>query len=94
VRYGPYLSAEEDQRHLLRPGITGWAQVHGRNQSPWDERLERDGWYVRHWSLALDARILGRTLLFVLAGRGFEPAPAAVMRDLDAERAPAVSGLR
>jgi lipopolysaccharide/colanic/teichoic acid biosynthesis glycosyltransferase len=94
VRYGPYFSAEEDQRHLLRPGITGWSQVHGRNQSPWDERLRRDVWYLRHRSLALDARILGRTLLFVLAGRGFEPAPAAVMRDLDAERCTGTSDPR
>ena len=93
VRYGPYFSAEEQQRHLVRPGITGWAQIHGRNQSPWEERLQRDVWYVRHHSLALDALILGRTVLLVLGGRGFDPAPAAVRRDFDAERAAAARGL-
>ncbi len=93
VRYGPCFSAREDQRHLVRPGITGWAQIHGRNQSPWEDRLRRDVWYVRHRSLALDAQIVWRTLLLVFGGRGFEPAPTAVMRDLDAERAPAARGL-
>ena len=54
---------DEHQRRRLevRPGLTGWAQIHGRASLPWPERLELDVWYVEHQSLALDARILART---------------------------------
>jgi lipopolysaccharide/colanic/teichoic acid biosynthesis glycosyltransferase len=45
----------------VRPGLTGWAQIHGRASLPWPERLELDVWYVEHRSLALDAKILART---------------------------------
>jgi lipopolysaccharide/colanic/teichoic acid biosynthesis glycosyltransferase len=69
-RYTP----EQSRRHLVRPGITGWAQVHGRNAISWDERLALDVWYVDHWSLALDARILARTVGIVLARRGITAA--------------------
>jgi lipopolysaccharide/colanic/teichoic acid biosynthesis glycosyltransferase len=61
----PHLARyDERQRRRLevRPGLTGWAQVHGRASLPWPERLELDVWYVEHQSLALDARILARTL--------------------------------
>jgi len=61
----PHLERyDERQRRRLevRPGLTGWAQVHGRASLPWPERLELDVWYVEHQSLALDARILARTL--------------------------------
>ena len=54
----------------MRPGITGWAQVNGRNEAPWPERLELDAWYVEHRSFALDLRILAMTLARVLAGSG------------------------
>lgn len=56
------------RRHEVRPGLTGWAQVRGRNAISWDERLALDVWYVDHWSLALDARILLETVARV-AGR-------------------------
>ncbi|HEU5320717.1 MAG TPA: sugar transferase, partial [Methylomirabilota bacterium] len=58
------------------PGITGWAQVQGRNLVDWPERLALDVWYVDHWSLLLDARILARTLGVVLGGEN--PNPHAV----------------
>jgi lipopolysaccharide/colanic/teichoic acid biosynthesis glycosyltransferase len=61
----PHLERyDERQRRRLevRPGLTGWAQVHGRASLPWPERIELDVWYVEHQSLALDARILARTL--------------------------------
>jgi len=54
------------KRHLMRPGITGWAQVNGRNALSWSERLEMDVWYVENWSLWLDLRILARTVWQVL----------------------------
>ncbi|HMG97919.1 MAG TPA: sugar transferase, partial [Gaiellales bacterium] len=54
---------DERQRRRLevRPGLTGWAQVHGRASLPWPERIELDVWYVEHQSLGLDARILAKT---------------------------------
>jgi lipopolysaccharide/colanic/teichoic acid biosynthesis glycosyltransferase len=69
-RYTP----EQSRRHRMRPGITGWAQVHGRNAISWDERLALDVWYVDNWSLALDARILARTVWTVLGRRGITAA--------------------
>jgi sugar transferase EpsL len=61
-RYTP----EQARRHEVKPGITGWAQVNGRNALGWDERFQLDVWYVDHWSLGLDARILFKTFQKVL----------------------------
>jgi lipopolysaccharide/colanic/teichoic acid biosynthesis glycosyltransferase len=73
----PTLLAQVEQytvrqrgRLAVKPGITGWAQVNGRASLPWSERIELDLWYVEHRSLALDARILARTMGMVLTGRG------------------------
>ncbi|HEU4703330.1 MAG TPA: sugar transferase [Conexibacter sp.] len=57
-------------RLKVKPGITGWAQVNGRASLPWSERIELDLWYVEHRSLALDLRILARTVRMVLRGEG------------------------
>ena len=57
-------------RLAIRPGITGWAQVNGRSSLPWSERIELDLYYIEHRSLALDARILWRTVAIVLGGSG------------------------
>jgi lipopolysaccharide/colanic/teichoic acid biosynthesis glycosyltransferase len=57
-------------RLRVKPGITGWAQVHGRAALPWTERIELDLWYVEHQSLALDLRILARTVRLVVSGQG------------------------
>ena len=57
-------------RLAVEPGITGWAQVRGRAALPWHERIELDLWYIEHWSLRLDVRILARTALLLLSGRG------------------------
>ena len=61
--YLPRYSPEQARRHEVRPGITGWAQVNGRNAISWDEKFRLDVWYVDHRSLALDARIIAMTLL-------------------------------
>jgi len=57
-------------RLAVPPGITGWAQVSGRAALPWHERIELDLWYIEHWSLRLDLRILGRTAKLLLSGQG------------------------
>jgi lipopolysaccharide/colanic/teichoic acid biosynthesis glycosyltransferase len=57
-------------RLSVKPGITGWAQINGRASLPWSERIELDLWYVEHQSLALDMRILGRTLGLLARGEG------------------------
>jgi len=64
--YLDHYTPQQMRRHEVRPGITGLAQVSGRNDLPWDQRFELDVWYIDHWSLALDARILARTFLKVL----------------------------
>ena len=75
-----YLARYDDEqarRHVVRPGLTGWAQVNGRNAVGWEERLAMDVWYVDHRSLWLDLRILAMTLRRVIAGAGIsEPGQA------------------
>ena len=70
VEYLPLYSPEQARRHEVRPGITGWAQVNGRNALSWNEKFELDVWYVDHRSLALDLKILWATVAEVLDGRG------------------------
>ncbi len=86
VRYLPYFSEDERRRFECRPGITGWAQVNGRNDLPWDERLALDAWYVERLSLRLDLKILWLTVSRVLQGEGVQVAPHLAMLDLDEER--------
>jgi lipopolysaccharide/colanic/teichoic acid biosynthesis glycosyltransferase len=69
VQVDRYTERQRD-RLGVRPGLTGWAQIHGRASLPWHERIELDLWYVEHASLALDLRILWRTLRMVLGGDG------------------------
>ena len=61
-QYLGYYTKRESIRHTVRPGVTGWAQVHGRNNASWDEKLENDAWYVEHLSLLLDIKILFLTI--------------------------------
>ena len=68
--YLPLYSPEQARRHEVRPGITGWAQVNGRNAASWPERLRMDVWYVDHRSLRLDLRILRLTLRQVFRREG------------------------
>lgn len=70
VRYLPRYSAEHARRHEVRPGITGWAQAHGRNALAWDDQLDMDVWYVDHKSVRLDLRILRDTVATVLRRDG------------------------
>jgi lipopolysaccharide/colanic/teichoic acid biosynthesis glycosyltransferase len=63
----------QHRRHEVRPGISGWAQVQGRAGIPWEERIELDLWYVDNRSFWLDLRILARTVLLTVTGRGLAP---------------------
>jgi sugar transferase EpsL len=74
-RYTP----EQARRHEVKPGLTGWAQVNGRNALSWDERFALDVWYVDHWSLGLDFVILARTLPAVVGRRGIAAPGSATM---------------
>jgi lipopolysaccharide/colanic/teichoic acid biosynthesis glycosyltransferase len=78
---GRYLPAEA-RRHEVRPGITGLAQVNGRNATTWEERLRLDAWYVDHRTLWLDLRILARTVSIVLNREGVNNPLAATMPEL------------
>lgn len=81
VRYLPRYSREQARRHEVRPGITGLAQVRGRNAITWEEKFVLDVWYVDHWSLGLDAVILGQTLLRVLGRDGISSKGHATMAE-------------
>ncbi len=68
--YLPNYTAEQQRRHDVLPGITGWAQVNGRNAVTFGDRLRLDVWYVDNWSLWLDIKILAETLVAVVRSRG------------------------
>jgi lipopolysaccharide/colanic/teichoic acid biosynthesis glycosyltransferase len=70
MEYLDLYSPRQARRHEVRPGLTGWAQVNGRNDTTWEQRLELDVWYVDHWSLHLDLEILLRTARAVLRREG------------------------
>jgi lipopolysaccharide/colanic/teichoic acid biosynthesis glycosyltransferase len=86
VRYLPYFSTEERVRFTVRPGITGLAQISGRNDLSWDRRLEKDIQYARSLSFGCDVKILCDTVLYVLRRDGYQADPNAIMLDFDAER--------
>lgn len=70
IAYLPLYNEEQFRRHEVLPGITGWAQVHGRNAITWQEKFNLDIWYVDHWSLGLDLKILALTIRKVLQREG------------------------
>jgi lipopolysaccharide/colanic/teichoic acid biosynthesis glycosyltransferase len=75
------LNDVQQRRHRVRPGITGLAQVSGRNSIPWSQRVMLDNWYIDNWSLWLDVRVLWRTLPLVLSSRGVRLDQAAAEVD-------------
>jgi lipopolysaccharide/colanic/teichoic acid biosynthesis glycosyltransferase len=103
MEYLPLYTREQARRHEVRPGITGWAQLNGRNTLPWEHRFALDVWYVEHQSCRLDARILLLTVWKTLAQagvsqpgegteehfRGREPATDVPAPDIPAPRMPA-----
>jgi sugar transferase EpsL len=87
MQYLSRYTATQARRHEVRPGMTGWAQVNGRNTVSWEERLAMDVWYVDHQTLLLDLRILARTAGSVLRRRGVTAPGEATMHEfLGSER--------
>lgn len=86
VQYLPYYTEREQLRHTVRPGISGWAQVHGRNTAKWDERLEMDAYYAEHVSLWLDLKVIAITIKNVLMRKDISVDSNAVEPYLDEER--------
>ncbi|PZW43411.1 sugar transferase [Pseudomonas sp. URMO17WK12:I2] len=85
-RYTPYFTEEERCRFSVKPGITGWAQINGRNECKWDARLAYDVWYVKNRSFLLDMRIIFLTFYKVLKSDGIVVDPSQTMLNLDEER--------
>ena len=79
MEYLPRYNPEQARRHEVKPGITGWAQVNGRNALTWEEKFKFDVWYVDHCSIGLDLRILGMTLVKALKGEGISAEGHATM---------------
>jgi sugar transferase EpsL len=80
LEYLPLYSPEQAKRHLVRPGITGWAQVHGRNAISWQDRFSLDIWYVENASFIVDIKILCMTALKVLRRDGINSPDADTMK--------------
>ena len=89
MQYLPLYSPRQARRHEVLPGITGWAQVNGRNALSWPERLELDVWYVEHRSFRLDCYILWRSLASVASGRGVSADGQATVQAFRGEQLPA-----
>lgn len=79
VQYLPLYSPEQRRRHEVRPGITGWAQCHGRNTLSWSEKFKLDVWYVDHLSLKTDLQVIWLTVLSVLKREGISSDTSVTM---------------
>ena len=79
MEYLPLYSSEQARRHEVRPGVTGWAQVNGRNALSWDDKFKLDVWYVDNQSLGLDLKILLKTVKKVVVRDGISAAGEATM---------------
>lgn len=81
VRYLTRYSTRQARRHEVRPGLTGWAQVNGRNAISWEEKFELDVWYVDHWTFWLDIKILCRTFTMVFKREGISSKTSVTMEE-------------
>ncbi|RAR47226.1 sugar transferase [Flavobacterium lacus] len=79
VRYLPLYSAKQNRRHEVRPGITGWAQVNGRNALSWEQKFDYDVWYVDHVTFWLDLKIIALTLKKVIVREGISSTSSVTM---------------
>lgn len=83
VKYLPWYTQEQRHRHDVRPGLTGYAQAHGRNAVSWDEKFEMDVWYVNHLTLKTDVKILFATVGAVLRREGISSETSATMESFE-----------
>jgi len=83
VEYLPLYSENQSRRHEVKPGITGWAQVNGRNAISWEQKFQYDVWYVDHQSLWLDIKIIWLTVKKVLVRDGVSPQGEVIMPRFD-----------
>jgi lipopolysaccharide/colanic/teichoic acid biosynthesis glycosyltransferase len=81
MQYLDRYTPEQARRHEVRPGITGWAQVNGRNALSWEQKFALDVWYVEHVSLALDLRIIGATIGMIVKREGISQPGHATMEE-------------
>jgi len=81
MQYLGRYTTEQARRHEVRPGITGWAQVNGRNAITWEEKFKLDVWYVDNWSLWLDIKIIGMTIWKILKREGISQPGQATMAE-------------
>ena len=81
MQYLDRYTPEQARRHEVKPGITGWAQVNGRNAIPWEEKFRLDVWYVDNWSMALDLRIILMTVWKVVRREGISAVGEATMHE-------------
>jgi lipopolysaccharide/colanic/teichoic acid biosynthesis glycosyltransferase len=79
MEYMPLYSAQQARRHHARPGLTGWAQVNGRNALSWEQKFDCDVWYVDNQSFALDLRIIWITVVKVVRREGISQSGEATM---------------
>lgn len=79
VEYLPLYTHRQKKRHQMKPGITGWAQVNGRNTISWEEKFEYDIWYIENWSLMLDFKIILLTILKVFKPSGINASDSVTM---------------
>ena len=81
MRYLDRYTPEQARRHEVKPGITGWAQVNGRNAITWEEKFKYDVWYVDNWTLWLDIKIIFMTIIKVIKGEGINQPGQATMEE-------------
>lgn len=86
VKYLPYYTKEEHHRHDVRPGLTGWAQVNGRNLVNWDERFKMDLEYVNNLTFMMDVKVIFKTISIVFKREGITDGKTGTMTFLDEER--------
>ncbi len=86
IEYLPLYTTEQSRRHHVKPGITGWAQVNGRNAITWEEKFRYDVWYVDHLSFRLDIKIMWMTFLKVLARKNINSTTSVTMEKFKGSR--------
>jgi sugar transferase EpsL len=86
IQYLDRYTPEQMRRHEVKPGLTGWAQVNGRNAITWEEKFKLDVWYVDHWSLWLDIRIMGMTIWKIIKQEGISQQGEATAKEFMGKR--------